>query len=77
MRKNQLSAKQRQLKKLEKRISALVELSTSNLQDEEVHTTLESIIEEHDEEINQLGQDDVKKIFWNQQVCIYVLIRST
>lgn len=77
IRRRKLSGKQQQLKKLEERVSALVELSTGNLQDEEVHEELDSIVDEHDQHINKLEQDDVRRIFWNQQVGMIIsLLRN-
>jgi hypothetical protein len=61
--------------KLEDSITRLVEGSKSQLQDEEVHEEIVNIIEEHDHKINQLGQDDIKRIFWNQQV-YYLIVMS-
>lgn len=54
-----------------------MELSTGNLQDEEVHEELDSIVDEHDQHINKLEQDDVRRIFWNQQVGMIIsLLRN-
>ena len=74
-RRRQLLSRQRRIKKLEDHITRLVEGSKSQLQDEEVHEEIVNIIEEHDHQINQLGQDDIKRIFWNQQV-YYLIVMS-
>jgi hypothetical protein len=66
-RRRQLFGRQRRIKKLEDHIIRLVEANTCHLQDEEVHEEVVNIMEEHDHQINQLGQDDIKRIFWNQQ----------
>jgi hypothetical protein len=69
-RRHQLLSRQRRIKRPEDRITRLLEGSKSQLQDEEVHEEIVNIIEEHDHKINQLGQDDIKRVFWNQQVYI-------
>ena len=72
-RRRQLSDCQRRIRKLEEHISSLVESNTSCLQEEELHEELENIVEEHDHKMCQLKQDDIKRIFWNQQVCTYII----
>ena len=68
-----LRNRDRRIKRMEKRLNVLTSESGVELEPE-VHNELSDVIDKHGAEIAKLSGSDFRKIFWNQQVTLFMFV---
>ena len=63
----------RRIKRMEKRLNMLTSECGVELEPE-VHNELSDVIDKHGAEIAKLSGSDFRKIFWNQQVTLFMFV---
>ena len=68
-----LRNRDRRIKRMEKRLNMLTSECGVELEPE-VHNELSDVIDKHGAEIAKLSGSDFRKIFWNQQVTLFMFV---